>query len=287
MKATTARLTLNALPTLAQKQTLAYPLATASGKTTPLLIRTNLTLDALLFIGTHWQKRTQSHTQASLIHFINHRANLGYSASQPLDQLSPSHIRNCPGISYAQLTRFKAKLQGRTSTYPPRALVFGSAFHTALLEPSHLHLPDYNLRPSELRTLQRMTEAVTLHPEANALLRSAQCEHTVQWLDPVTRSPCKAKLDLLLDSGNIADLKSTSAPNRSAFLASLDRYDYDLQAHFYLNSIKGARRFYFIGVQKRPPYQVFVESFYCNTLFMRKGKKKLRFLMKKLVGISG
>ena len=249
-------------------------------------IYTNLGKAALDMIHPKWIKKTQSFTQASFINFINHYSNYGFSAGVPKSEIARNDIRRVKAISNSKLTRLKYELQGKDLIFPARCLVFGSAFHEMILEPDIFHLPDFNLRPSEIKNLDGMFTSVMQLELLHSLLASAETEVSHIWTDQLTGLKCKAKLDLVVSKKNLIDFKTTSAITQEQFEIQLDQYDYDRQTAFYLDGF-GATSFMVIGVQKYPPFKVFQKIYHIDSAFVIKGRKKYRFLMQKLVEQNG
>jgi hypothetical protein len=247
-------------------------------------IDTNATDDEILVIGAKWLKTTKSRTKKSLCNFISLRD--GFNASVPKSDYPSNHLRNMEGISNSQLTRFMHELKGETVKYPARALTFGGAYHENVLEPGKFNLEEWNLRPSEQKMLTEMVFSLIQNQEAFNLYHRSKKEVAKTWIDKATGLKCKGGIDLDISKTDLGDIKTTSARTEKEFVDSLERYDYDRQAAFYLSGVKHARRFWFIGVQKRKPYDVFVISYYCNSKFIRKGRKKVDFLMRKYLELK-
>ena len=247
-------------------------------------LTTNLLPDSLDFMLKKWETSTTALTQRSLINFLNLYSHLGISASQPLEELPPNDIRRLEGISNSQLTRLKNELQGKPERYPERCLVFGQAFHAAALEGQPIENPEWNLRPSEVRSIRHMCDAYSIEFERHtesAGLQNPEMETPLTWTDAETGLPCKAQLDLRYRGHDLVfDLKSTSALNRVLLEQTLAAYDYDRQAAFYLDG-SGARSFGLVAVQKRVPFEVFILTFDRDSEFIENGRRKYRFLLKK------
>lgn len=227
-------------------------------------------------LAAKWEETTKVHTAKSLVNYLNLR---GCNARLDKKFLGADHIFNRKGVTNSALTRLKNELMGITPNYPVRAMVFGSAFHELVLEPTGFNFAEWHLRPSEVLKLKMMAMSVIQHQEAFDYIKQGAKEKTRCW--ETENILCKGKFDI--DTWNtIGDLKTTSARSLREFKRDLVKYDYDRQAAFYLSCRKEARRFYFIGVQKREPYQVFFISHYQNTKFINKGRKKYKFLLKKL-----
>lgn len=165
------------------------------------------------------------------------------------------------------------------------ALIEGSAFHTAVLEP-HLFKDQFAIEPelnkrttkgkedfelfvasNEGKTLidsstydmvMRMRDSVHKHPAAAELLRIGFAEQTFVWTDPDTGAPCKCRPDFRTASGVLLDLKSTENASTEEFGRSSYKYRYHVQAPFYSDGLEACgiqtEGFAFIAVEKSPPY---------------------------------
>lgn len=240
----------------------------------------NLTDAQFLSIWSDFLQSTECFTPQSLVNYMRLK---GHDAKIPKRLLPADHIRNLVGISNSRLTRFKNKLQGITTNYPPRAAIFGQAFHELALEPHFYNSKEYNLRPSEITTISAMVESLEQNETWNKMKDGAKVEQSRTWSDKVTGLACKGKMDLILKNRDIVDLKSTSAKSLQQFERAVLKYDYDRQAAFYLNSSEAAKRFHFVAVQKRKPHGVFIFTFDRASDEMKYGFKKVNFLLKKWI----
>lgn len=170
------------------------------------------------------------------------------------------------------------------------AMVFGSAFHLYILEPEKIEKelivkPIFKGTGSRKRSeewdaintdkivvslqtykhIVGMRDAVINHPIAYKLLFSGQAEKEFRWIDEVTGVNCKCKPDFLNDKHDIVDLKSTEDASDYGFPKSARKFRYHVQAPFYLDGVRkngiNAGQFYFIAVEKKPPYLVNVFSY--------------------------
>lgn len=204
------------------------------------------------------------------------------------------HHPECPGISksgldlvhrsYNHYLEGKKKKKGEEKS---KALIFGSAVHDAVLEPDTFHdryvvKPEINRRTKEgkasyekfvkesygkdilsqdeLDTIREMKAKVLAHPTASKMLHGSLKEMSGWFDDGMTL--CKFRADVYKPGTFIADLKTTQDASPSAFRKSVAQYSYDKQAAFYqkgLELITGqSLPFYFIAVEKTPPYGIAV-----------------------------
>lgn len=220
----------------------------------------------------------------SLIHdmpneqYHSHEMKAQFVSKSGLDQIakSPAH--------------FQWFLDHPTDETP--ALVFGSAFHTLVLEPEKADgeivvLPDewptkamcgrsIADQKEEFRILNRgkiiltqeqddmahaMTLAVEDHAAASVVLRKAtgKAEVTALWTDSDTGVDCRARFDWLRDDGLLVDLKSTRCAKPEVFERLALEHRYHVQAAFYMEAYRRVTGqepvgFAFVAVEKEPPY---------------------------------
>jgi len=172
------------------------------------------------------------------------------------------------------------------------ALVFGSAFHTLILEPERAErdivvLPDewptkavcgrsIADQKEEFRIIHRgksiltqeqddMAHAMALsvedHAAASVVLRkgAGKAEVTALWTDADTGIDCRARFDWLRDDGVIVDLKTTRCAKPEAFERLALEHRYHVQAAFYMEAYRRVTGtepagFAFVAVEKEPPY---------------------------------
>jgi exodeoxyribonuclease VIII len=99
-------------------------------------------------------------------------------------------------------------------------------------------------------------DAVCKHQRASELLEL--CEYNeVTIINTLADMPVKARLDAYgPQDAIIVDLKTCEDASPSGFISAIRRYRYDRQAAFY-SAITGEKcRFWFIAVEKEPPYAV-------------------------------
>lgn len=170
---------------------------------------------------------------------------------------------------------------------PTDAMIFGTALHSALLQPERV--TSFAVRPEGLdgRTkagkewlaanedkivlfptqsvaIKRMVENVWAHPVAKRLLAGSDFERSLFATDEngVLR---KGRLDVLTKAGNILpDVKTCESAAPDDFEKSVVNYRYMVQAAYYLDlaELVGIKRekFCFICVEKSPPYCVAVHQ---------------------------
>ena len=189
--------------------------------------------------------------------------------------------RALPAVANSDLSRLRDALDGR----PPRphtsanegALSFGTAFHTALLEPAD-YVPG---QPGLNDTLVWwLVEGVKLNSQLAALLECGTAEVSVVFTEPDTDTLCKLRADLVVDHPDepltLIDFKTTMARDADHFLWQCSAYDYDRQAAFYTDALR-AERFLLVGVQKVEPFGVFTIE--VSEAMLAEGRQKYQRLL--------
>ncbi|MBX6392168.1 MAG: PD-(D/E)XK nuclease-like domain-containing protein [Burkholderiales bacterium] len=179
-------------------------------------------------------------------------------------------------------------------THPPEptpAMVFGTAFHTALLEPERFGqtfvvAPKFDRRTKEgkaaaeaweaenagktaltaeqMQAIAAMARAVQGHAGAAQLLVHGLAEMSAFWIDQETGIECKCRPDFLSMAGEtitgIVDVKTCSDASADGFARSIATLGYDVQAAFYQDGLKALTGrtipFYFIAVEKDAPFAI-------------------------------
>ena len=188
----------------------------------------------------------------------------------------------------------RAYLDGTTNEQTP-AMVFGTAFHMAVLEPLKFNgqysVFDMDGRTKEGKaakqamldagqtiissadwdTIQGMCASILRHPIASALLTDGVSELSYFWTDEDTGIECKCRPDSI--NGHIVDLKSTEDASPEGFSRSVAGYGYHRQAAHYMAGT-GADSFYFVAVEKKAPFAVAVYEL--DALALDQGRRDVR-----------
>ena len=166
-------------------------------------------------------------------------------------------------------------------TPPTAAMLFGSFFHTALLEPNELpnrympcgprntkggkeealYIKSRGLEPvnhSDWNLMEEMVESIRSHSLAARYLNDPKAvpEQSYWWDDQTSGLCCKARADLVVGD-TIIDLKTTQSGNATEkeFAKTVFNFGYHIQAAHYLRG-PGAKRFVFLVVEKAWPFSV-------------------------------
>jgi hypothetical protein len=198
------------------------------------------------------------------------------------DTVSSSAVKAVHGTTPAHL-----KYNKETPQKEKEAYFIGNAVHTLTLEPALfpnqyvITPPGFTLRSKENKQkwaqwidagvmpikhdkygmIESMAQNVNLYPPAADLLSGGESEISFFWECSVTGQILKCRADRFNEERGICiDLKTAQDANYSDFKSSCYKWGYFLQAAFYadgLAQIYGKPfTFYFIAVEKTPPYLV-------------------------------
>lgn len=186
------------------------------------------------------------------------------------------------------------------------ALMFGTAFHSFVLEPQkfddeYIIVPKIDKRTKEGKVLMAQIEAsgkiplaeetaeqikamaasVMSNKYAAALISGGEHEQSYYWTDEQTGIELKCRPDCRTDlksTSVIVDLKTTENADTESFVRSCIKYGYDLQAAMYKAGVEACEgkphKFIFVAVEKSPPYA-------CNVLeadefLIKKGRQDMQ-----------
>ena len=173
---------------------------------------------------------------------------------------------------------------------PTKAMVIGTAIHTAILEPdkydqSIIIAPQVDrrtkdgkaewamfekeakgkiiLNQDEASAIKGMKESVYNNITAFDLLLEGKPEQSIFFNDPVHQFLCKVRPDWYTDEGEVVDIKTCLDAGYDGFSRTIANYKYHWQALFYLNGLTAVterqhNKFIFIAIEKEPPYAVAV-----------------------------
>lgn len=205
-----------------------------------------------------------------------------------LDNQDYHYNPECQALSKGGIDRLLTspahfKIQGQNPS--TKEMIFGSAFHTMVLEPDVFDSEVSVAKTAppkarneaenagvcliteiEMEHINRMTEAVHQNKTASSLLGHADAafENSIFWHDSAFDILCKCRPDITIKSmGILTDLKSTKSASPVEFAKSCANYNYDTQSAHYLEGAIIAhgtpfKHFLFIAVEKTPPYAVAV-----------------------------
>jgi hypothetical protein len=177
---------------------------------------------------------------------------------------------------------------------PTPAMLFGTAVHTAILEPEnfardYVVAPKFDRRTKEgkvaaevweaenagktpltaeqMEAINKMVESIRAHAGAARLLSNGLAEISGFWVDQETGIECKCRPDFMVVAEDrpeelvaIIDVKTCTDASIEGFSRAIATLGYDVQAAFYTDGIKAligrTLPFYFIAVEKDAPYAV-------------------------------
>ncbi len=192
--------------------------------------------------------------------------------------------RAMPAVANSDLSRLRDALDGRApraqSSANDGALSFGTAFHTALLEPDQYVAGQPGLNDTLVWWL---VEGVQMNTQLAELLAQGTSEISALFTEPQSETLCKLRADLVVDQPGqpftIIDFKTTNARDADHFLWQCSAYDYDRQAAFYTDALR-ADRFLLVGVQKTEPFGVFTIE--VSEQLLAEGRQKYHRLLRLL-----
>lgn len=196
-----------------------------------------------------------------------------------MNQSQDQDYRAIPAYSNSDLSEFERQMFGKPQRNLVKAYAFGSALHEVILEPNTIHNLPENV---DLELCQLLAKRVRQDKFTRWALQWSRKENIYLFTDPITGLPCKTKLDMNYKNRIVTDIKSTSQKDYASFLNSCFEYSYDRQAAHYINSVPGAKRFIFIGVQKVRPYDVFYFEATKYPGFVERGHKKAQALLREI-----
>jgi uncharacterized protein (DUF736 family) len=199
-------------------------------------------------------------------------------AYRGMDAINASYLADI-AISPAHAKQIKEK------GYTTKTMDFGTAVHSALLEPENF-ASDYVVYPgktrrgkewdnfkaenegseilkaNELTEINELAAAVLKHPLAAPLLaEDGDSEVTIIWTEPTTGHLCKSRLDRLAQ-GLFLDLKTTRSISPFSFNRDFQTYKYDLKMAFYFDALAAigmpVDRVKIIAAQSKPTIDVAV-----------------------------
>lgn len=204
---------------------------------------------------------------------------------------------------------FKASFA--TKNESTESLLFGSAFHCALLEPDefaerYFVMPDINARTKDGKAkiaaleelangkllitrewserLKGMVASAHKHKAVLEMLSHGEAELAFVWEDPETGILCKIKTDWYQSGIAIWDAKSAADASRDGFSRACGKYSYHLSAAMYRDGVAahtGERLpWRFVPVEKEYPYACAVYT--ASEAFLRNGHREFRKALRTL-----
>ena len=181
------------------------------------------------------------------------------------------------------------------------ALIFGRAFHWAILEPEKFeektHIFDGKVRrgkawdefkeeydkdancillQSEYNNLKCMQDVIMSNAECQELLYGGQNEAVSCWEDDDSGVFCKGKADKV-KKDCVIDLKTTASGEEHSFRGSAYKYGYNRQSAFYMDGFNKSN-FIFIVIEKSSPYNLYIYE--CSDNFIESGREEYKQLLK-------
>lgn len=194
---------------------------------------------------------------------------------------------------------------------PTAAMIFGSAYHTKILEPhlfekEYFALPELDRRTKDGKALYQLTvehnagkqvlnneqyllldamaHEMKKNDEAMLIIEGSKVEQSLFWIDEETNIPLKIRPDIWNDQ-IIGDLKTTDNAAEWAFKNSLEQYGYHIQAAMIREGFlrvmnMDMRDFIYIVQEKTAPYAIAI--YILSEEALEEGHMEFRRLLEKL-----
>ena len=176
------------------------------------------------------------------------------------------------------------------SNIETESMLIGSAFHHMMLEPDtfndtyafepamdrrtkagkeyiqewkelNSHIPNHVPGKSE-EMLLNMKENLLSHPTYLQLMSNWDNSYKEEiFLFNMCNSKCKLKVDYYDPIENyIVDIKTCNSINRDDVIDAINKYQYFLQAAFYMDALQ-AKNFYFVFIEKKAPHDILIADY--------------------------
>jgi hypothetical protein len=207
-------------------------------------------------------------------------------------ELSNEEYHNQPGLNKSALVQLAKSPAHYFEWYhaqeeePTKAMVIGTAIHTAILEPdkfvqSIIIAPQVDKRTKagkaewesfqekakgkiiltqdEADAIAGMKESIYHNIAAYDLLLEGVAEQSVFFKDPVHSFLCKVRPDFYTSDKEVVDVKTCLDASYDGFSRAIANFKYHWQAWWYLNGLTAVtgvkhNKFIFLAVEKEPPY---------------------------------
>lgn len=188
------------------------------------------------------------------------------------------YFNHVNGLSNSGLTRVEDWLKGKMDKpIPEKAFRFGSLVDALISQPEELEEDASDL---ELLSAIKVKEAIMAHPLGRTLIQYSEPqaivtkEILVEFEGIEKRILAKCMFDGYLPKFGIGkDDKTTAARTQAQFESSIDRFNYDRQAYWYME-VGELDRFVFIGASKSKVGDVFIKIIKRGDPLWLSGKEK-------------
>lgn len=212
---------------------------------------------------------------------------------------SEYHVKRLGEISNSGIKRllrspahYRAWIEDAEENVDTPALVFGRAFHCALLEPNvyadtYVVEPDFGdcrfkenkaardawrsanagkelISASDQARITAMITSVYAHPIASRAVISGRPEVTLRWTDEESGLPCKARADYFVDGKMryVLDVKTCEDASPEVFAKAVHKYGYHVQHAHYSEGFRAIglplHNYLILAVEHKAPYAVAV-----------------------------
>lgn len=189
------------------------------------------------------------------------------------DEAALNYIKERGYASYSSLVNVRDCREPRITK--TQYFDVGTETHARFLEKRKA----LKLSKADTATVVNMVNALEAHPVVTKLMKNAQVEQ--KFHQPLYGLPVLGYIDILPPK-DIADLKTTRHRNQHDFAANMDF----LQAAMYLGVMR-RKDFYYIGVQKEKPFNVFIFNVNQYPKRIADAKEELKYLIKYVKNKTG
>lgn len=246
--------------------------------------------------------RDEEMSRENLSAITNNLSTEEYFALDAVNQTLLKHVLRSPS---------HAALYVSSDDKPTAAMQFGTAVHATLLNPDNFDnevaiKPDINRRTKDGKVQWEkfvlltngkaiidqeqaaacisINHSLSLNETARDLIASGDHEQSFVWTDERTRLLCKARCDVVDNSGKrVIDFKTAADASPSGFARSVAKFGYHIQASFYLRAASGLPtahaaykdgwRFMIVAAESVKPYPV--ASYKIDERALIEGDKKI------------
>lgn len=144
------------------------------------------------------------------------------------------------------------------------------------------HPGDLFVNAEEEAEVQKLATATCKHPVLAAILAAdGLSEQAIRWSDEASGLHCKARVDRILTTGLILDIKTAADPVPSSWTRSAANYGYHRQAAWYLDGawrcVQADGPFVFVVVGKKPPHEVIAYTLDSDSLSLGRSQNRSDF----------
>ncbi len=186
----------------------------------------------------------------------------------PSDKAALEYIKMRGYASYSSLRNVRDCIEP-SEIKSTKYFDIGTEVHAQFLE----NYKKLKLTKEDHKAVDSMIASLNSHPVVTKIMDGALTEQKFSL--KLKGMPVLGYIDILPPKTSIGDLKTTRHKNLHDFAANMEF----LQAALYLAAMK-RKDFYYVGIQKEPPFKVFVFNVRQYPERLEKANKELDYLLK-------